>query len=67
MKQSEAKERIRSIWMSQSDRCNKNITYPVSFYALIEVNHPDLLQFQYSGTKYQLIKTWLEEWQRSFC
>jgi len=67
IKKSEAETLIKTIWLKQPDKCNKDILYPVSFHQLIESNYPDLLNFKYPGTKYQLIKGWVSKWQNLFC
>lgn len=67
MKNSEVKEMIRTVWFEQSERCSKDPLYPLLFYTLLENQYSHLLNFKYKGDKYQLIKTWVQGWQKFYC
>lgn len=67
MKQSEAKEQMRKIWFGREDRCSKEIMYGMTFYNIILKDYRHLLDFRFSGDQYQIVKTWVHEWQRVYC
>ncbi len=59
IKEADAKREIRLLW-SQRDRNRLTLLDILAFYGEIEKEHPELLQFKYSGDKYQAVRAWLE-------
>jgi len=58
MKQEDAKKQIIILWGKREKGYHRRIDV-LGFYGYLTKEHPHLLQFKYSGDKYQKIMSWL--------
>lgn len=62
MTKEEAKSQAHQIWLEWNERRQESIT-ALLFYGHLEKHHSNLLSFRYLGDRYQVVKSWVNEWK----
>lgn len=64
MTENEAKSQAYQIWLKWEGRSGGGNMLGMRFFVYLKNNHSHLLTFPCSGDRYQIVKPWVEDWQR---
>jgi hypothetical protein len=64
MKKEEAKSQAYIVWLGWDGRKEKNNMLGLTFYTYLQSTHAHLLTFRTNGDPYQVVNSWVIEWQR---